>query len=56
MHGVAVPGVLLAVALFSAIESLRCLAEHLLVSATIYALGAATLAVVAGKLALDVVT
>ena len=50
---VLLPAVLLAVATAGALEALRCLAEHLLASALIYALGAAALTVVAGKVALD---
>lgn len=52
---VVVPAVLLALATAGALESLRCLAEHLLASALIYAVGAAALAVVAGKVALDAI-
>jgi hypothetical protein len=52
---VIVPAVLLAVSLAGALESLRCLADHLLASALIYALAAAALAAVAGKIALDAI-
>ena len=44
---------LLVLALGAIVESLRCLAEHLLASALIYALVAAAMAAVAGKVALD---
>jgi hypothetical protein len=52
---VVVPAVLLALATGAVLEALRCLAEHLLASALIYAVGAAALAAVAGKLALDAI-
>lgn len=46
-------GLLLVLSLGAIVESLRCLAEHLLASALIYAVAAAGLAAVAGKVALD---
>jgi hypothetical protein len=52
---VVLPAVLLALALAGAVESLRCLAEHLLASALIYALIASALAGAAGKVALDAI-
>ena len=52
---VILPAVLLALATGAALEALRCLAEHLLASALIYAVGAAALAVWAGKVALDAI-
>src|SRR5437763_8167313 len=52
---VILPAVLLAVALAAAVESLRCLSEHLLASAFVYALAAAALAAWAGKVALDAI-
>ena len=54
-HSGVVAGLLLALSLAGAIEALRCLAEHLLASALIYTVGAAALAVVAGKVALDAI-
>jgi hypothetical protein len=53
MDDPAVPAVLLGVSLGTAIGALRCLADHLLVSALLYALASASAAVVAGKIALD---
>jgi len=52
---VVVPAVLLALSLGGIVESLHCLADHLLASALIYAIGAAGLAVVAAKVALDAI-
>jgi len=49
------PGVLLALSLAGVVESLKCLADHLLASALIYAIGSASLAIVAGKVALDAI-
>ncbi|MFL5895888.1 MAG: hypothetical protein ACJ76Z_12355 [Thermoleophilaceae bacterium] len=49
----ALPALLTVIALASVVESLRCLAEHLLASALIYALVAAAFAAAAGKVALD---
>jgi hypothetical protein len=51
----AVAAALLGLSLAAVIQALSCLADHLLPSAAIYALGAATLAGVAGKLALDAI-
>ena len=51
----AVAAAVLVVALAAVIEALSCLADHLLPSATIYAVGAAALAGVAAKLALDAI-
>jgi hypothetical protein len=53
MNAAAAPAVLLVLALGSVVGALRCLAERLLVSAAIYSLLGAALAVVAGKIALD---
>jgi hypothetical protein len=47
------PALLVAIALASAFGSLRCLADHLLASAAIYALAAAGLAAGAAKILLD---
>jgi hypothetical protein len=55
MNGAALPGVLLVLALGSAVGALRCLADKLLVSAAIYTLAGAGLAVAAGKAALDAI-
>jgi hypothetical protein len=52
---VLVPAVLLALSMGGIVEALHCLADHLLASALIYAVGAAALAVVAGKVALDAI-
>jgi hypothetical protein len=48
-----VPAVLLAVAFGLIVGALRCLADRLLMSALLYAVGAAAAAGVAGKIALD---
>jgi hypothetical protein len=53
MSPAAAPAVLLVLALGSVLGALRCLAERLLLSAAIYSLLGAGLAVVAGKVALD---
>jgi hypothetical protein len=53
MNAAAAPAVLLVLALGSVLGALRCLAERLLVSAAIYSLLGAGLAVVAGKAAID---
>ena len=47
------PAVLLLVAFGMALGALRCLADRLLVSASLYCLAAAAAAGVAGKIALD---
>jgi hypothetical protein len=52
---VILPAVLLAVAFAAVVESLRCLSEQLLLSAFVYAVAAAALAVWAGKVALDAI-
>ena len=52
---VILPALLLALSLGGLVEGLHCLAEHLLASALIYAIGAAALAGVAGKVALDAI-
>jgi hypothetical protein len=53
MSSTAALPVLLVLALAAALGALRCLADRLLVSATIYSLLGAALAVAAGKAALD---
>jgi hypothetical protein len=50
-----VPAGLLALALGSSVGALRCLAEHLLISAAIYAVAAAGLAAAAAKVTLDAI-
>ena len=50
-----VVALLLALATAGAVEALRCLAEHLLASALIYAVAAGGLAAIAGKVALDAI-
>ena len=49
----ALPGLLIALALASAIGALRCLADKLLLSAAIYTTAGIALAIAAGKAALD---
>jgi hypothetical protein len=51
----AVAAALLVVSLVAVVTALSCLADHLLPSAAIYAISAAALAGVAGKLALDAI-
>jgi hypothetical protein len=53
MEDAALPSVLVLVALGTALGALRCLADHLLVSALFYCLAAAAAAGSAAKLALD---
>jgi hypothetical protein len=53
MDTVALPAGLIALALGGVLWSLRCLADHLLASALIYAATGAGLAAVAAKLTLD---
>jgi hypothetical protein len=55
METTAVPAVLIALALAMTVGALRCLADHLLASALFYAIAAAALAGVAGKLALEAI-
>jgi hypothetical protein len=55
MNAAAAPAVLLVLALGSVLGALRCLAERLLLSAAIYSVLGAGLAVVAGKVALDAI-
>jgi hypothetical protein len=55
MNAAAAPALLLVLALGSVLGALRCLAERLLVSAAIYSLVGAGLAIVAGKVALDAI-
>jgi hypothetical protein len=55
MSSAVLAAILVVLALAGVVEALRCLADHLLVSALIYAVIGAGLAALAGKAAIDAI-